>query len=177
MTCSGAFIPPPGPAAADDVKFLSTEFFLSPNPPRLPPALPGLRSLFLACVLIPSCPPSLVAPLTYLTAHTVKRQEECLRLCVVSRSVGQRASFPPSFVSHSLHLHQHALMKMIHDGRRTGDYIFPHVVFGSPLCSSFTQERLVRVDFWRRAGSFTHKLQQNRYGSVNGLSNSSRLLL
>lgn len=45
---------------------------------------------------------SCLVPLTYFMAHR-QRQEECLLLSVVSRSVGQqrrmRASFPPSFVS------------------------------------------------------------------------------
>lgn len=94
--------------------------------------------------------PSLAVPLTYLVAHR-QRQEECLLLCAVSRSVGQRrdvcvrAFFPPAFVF-ALPLSS-LLMKIIQDrgGRRLSAYIFPHrfVWFSSDL---FVLHAKVRQD-------------------------------
>lgn len=92
---------------ADSVKFLScwaTGFLLSPHPSPASSLTSFCRSIFRvhSNTLSLSCLPSLAVPLTYFMAHR-QRQEECLLLSVVSRSVGQhrrmRASFPPAFVS------------------------------------------------------------------------------
>lgn len=84
------------------------------------PSLTSFCSLFIECTLMLSCipcSPSLAVPLTYFVLHC-QRQEECLPLCVLSRSVGQRrrtcAFFPPSFVSRSPSLH--VLMKTLQQG-------------------------------------------------------------
>lgn len=90
--------------AAVSVKFLSfppTEFLPSPHhsSPPLPPS-PLSVALFLACTLILSLshPPSHAVLLTYFMAHR-QRQEECLLLSVVSRSVGQRRRMRASFLA------------------------------------------------------------------------------